>query len=169
MWAAGLKRIERKIDHRLRQLQDAQTSVLDVPEQVTLPPCRLVWMETSLQIHHFLDMEAPIRSLEQSGTEALIFLGKVGVGISTEHLRQKNFGGYDGIFLVLDEEDHFKGQTITLAETPCVRVRFRGSHAQAPAHYEMLYNTSKPGIGNCEFCPEITLIDFGLTGNTENS
>ena len=162
-----LKRIERKIDHRLRQLQDAQTSVLDVPEQVTLPPCRLVWMETSLQIHHFLDMEAPIRNLEQSGAEALIFLGKVGVGISAEHLRQKNFGGYDGIFLVLDEEDHFKGQTITLAETPCVRIRFRGSHAQAPAHYEMLLQYIQTRhLEITDFAREITLIDFGLTGDT---
>lgn len=97
----------------------------------------------------------------------MIFLGKVGVGISAEHLRQKNFGGYDGIFLVLDEEDHFKGQTITMAETPCVRIRFRGSHAQAPAHYEMLLQYIQTRhLEITDFAREITLIDFGLTGNT---
>lgn len=83
-----LSRIERKIDRRLRQLQSAKTAELDKIELVVCPACRLVWVEDALNIRGFLDMEAPIRRLEQAQPEAVVFLGKVGLGISEAHLRQ---------------------------------------------------------------------------------
>lgn len=45
-----LQRIERKIDNRLHQLQEAQGAVLDVIEVVESPSCNLVWVEDSLKI-----------------------------------------------------------------------------------------------------------------------
>lgn len=56
----------------------------------------------------------------------MIFLGKVGVGISEEHLTARAFGQYDRVFLMLDEEDAFSGDTEILPETLCVSIRFRG-------------------------------------------
>ena len=100
--------------------------------------------------------------------EALIFLGKVGVGVSAEHLEQDNFTQYDSIFLVLDEEDRFKGETVTLPETDCVRIRFRGSHAEAPAQYRKLMSYIREhGMKVGGFSREITMIDFGITDDTE--
>ena len=81
-----LKRIERKIGNRLNQLKDARNSVLDVIALTTARACRLVWMEDNLTIKEFVDMETPIRKLEQKQKEALIFLGKVGVCIAAEQL-----------------------------------------------------------------------------------
>lgn len=37
-------------------------------------------------ISSYLDLEAPIRQLEGEQKDALVFLGKIGVGISREHL-----------------------------------------------------------------------------------
>ncbi len=97
-----LERIERKIDHRLQWLMDAQNTPLDTASLVRRPACRIVWMDDPLKIDGFLDMEAPIRRLDQSDAEAVVFLGKVGPGISREHLQRAETARYDGVFLILD-------------------------------------------------------------------
>lgn len=84
-----LKRIERKIDNRLRMLEDAEkSSVFDTVYLTRKAPCRMVWIDDSLKIRGFLDMEKPIRKLDEKQNEAVIFLGKVGVGISPENLQK---------------------------------------------------------------------------------
>ena len=163
-----LKRIERKIGNRLNQLKDARNSVLDVIALTTARACRLVWMEDNLTIKEFVDMETPIRKLEQKQKEALIFLVKVGVGIAAEQLLKGQFQQYNGIFLLLDEEDQYDGTVIHLQETPCVSVRFRGSHKEAPAQYEKLMNyIQEHNLKVAGFSREITMIDYGLTNDTE--
>lgn len=59
-----LQRIERKIDNRLHQLQEAQGAVLDVIEVVESPSCNLVWVEDSLKIQNAFDLEEPIYRLQ---------------------------------------------------------------------------------------------------------
>lgn len=161
-----LKRIERKIDNRLQMIADAQNSVFDTVQLARKAKCRMVWVGDSLKIRGFLDMEAPIRALDENQTEAVIFLGKVGVGISPEHLEKGCFDSYDGLFLILDEEDHFEGETTLLPETLCVTIRFHGSHAEAPAQYQKLLayiRDHKLKISG--FSREITMIDYGLTND----
>lgn len=163
----NLKRIERKIDNRLRMLQDAKASVFDTVQMVQKEACRMVWVDDSLRIRGFLDLEAPMRKLEQSEAEAVIFLGKVGVGIAPENLRAGVFDSYDGIFLILDDEDHFEGDTVCLPRTQCVSVRFRGSHAEAPAQYRKLLDymaAHELEVGG--FSREITMIDYGITNDS---
>lgn len=163
-----LKRIERKIDNRLNQLKDASSSTLDVIQLTHTKASRFVWMEDTLTIREFVDMEPPIRKLEQRQKEALIFLGKVGIGISREHLMEGEFSQYDGIFLLLDEEDQYDGKTVVLPETLCVRVRFRGSHGEAPAQYQKLMEyIETQNLKVTGFSREITLIDYGLTTDTD--
>lgn len=163
-----LKRIERKINNRLNQLKDARNSVLDVIALTTARACRLVWIEDNLTIREFVDMETPIRKLEQKQKEALIFLGKVGVGICPEQLLNGKFQQYNGIFLLLDEEDQYDGTVIHLQEAPCVTVRFRGSHKEAPVQYEKLMDyIQEHNLKVAGFSREITMIDYGLTNDTE--
>ena len=163
-----LKRIERKIDNRLQQLSDAQHSVCDEVKRNRLKACRLAWVRTSLKIRDFFDMEAPIRALEGSRAEAVVFLGKVGAGISEEDLRAGRFDEYDRIFLVLDEEDHFDGETAILPETPCVSIRFRGGHTDARGSYQKLMSYIRGhGLEVGGFSREITMIDYGITNDTE--
>lgn len=131
-------------------------------------PCRIVWVRDSLKIHNFLDMETSIRKLEETQAEALVFLGKVEVGISEERLRESCFDSYDGIFLILDEEDHFNGETMILPETLCVSVHFHGSHAEAPEQYRKLINyIVEYKLEISGFSREITMIDYGITNDTE--
>lgn len=163
-----LNRIQRKIDNRLIQLKDARESTLDVIRLDHCKACRLVWMADTLTIREFEDMEPPIRKLEKKQKEALIFLGKVGVGISKEHLQNGTFGLYDGIFLILDEEDQYDGEVSVLPETLCVSVRFRGSHQEAPVQYQKLMDyITVHNFQITGFSREITLIDYGLTSDTD--
>lgn len=133
---AELQRVERKIDNRLRQL------------------------------HSFLDMEPSIRMLERSQAEAVVFLGKVGVGLSAERLLAGQFAPYDRAFLVLDDEDAFDGDVTVLPETTCAAVCFRGSHPEAPAQYARLMDYLRAhALAPADFSREITMIDYGLTND----
>lgn len=161
-----LKRIERKIDHRLQMIDDAKNSIFDTVFLIQKKACKMVWVGDSLKIQGFLDMEEPIRKLENSRAEAVVFLGKVGVGISAENLRKGQFDRYDGIFLILDEEDYFEGNVTQIPETMCVSVRFRGSHAEAAGQYQKLMGyIEEHGLKINGFSREITMIDYGLTND----
>lgn len=113
-----LARIERKIDNRLRGIADAKTAPIGVITRSTVPAARIVWMSVadSLRISDALDMETPIQDLARNTDEAMVFLGKVGVGISAEHLISGQFAQYDGVFLVLDDEDQYSGEVMRLPE-----------------------------------------------------
>ena len=163
-----LMRIEAKIDRRLRQLQEAQDASLGEIRQRPMPECRLVWMRQELRLHSFLDMEQSIRALDREQRETAIFLGKVGVSLSPEKLQAGRFEEYDGIFLVLEEEDRFHGKIIRIPAGECVQVRFRGSHPQAPAQYRKLMDyMAREGWTAAGFSREITMIDNVLTEDTE--
>ncbi len=132
-----------------------------------LPAAWSGWRDR-LRPRSFLDMEASIRRLEGPNTEALVFLGKVGVCISEEHLCREEFSQYDGSFLLLDREDHYDGPFLSLPETQCVRLRFRGSHGDAPARYRFLTAYIRAhSLKITGFSREITLIDNGLTPDSE--
>ena len=145
-----LQRIERKIDNRLRQIQDAQASELERIMVERTPVCRLFRLRESLRIREYQDMELPTSRLAQAQGEAVVFLGKVGVSVSRERLLSGQYEEYDGIFLALDDEDSFEGEILSLPETLCACVRFRGSHPQAPQlltrnHHHRLWHY--PGYG----------------------
>lgn len=166
--AEELKRIELKIDNRLRAIADAESSEFDMVKLVQKGPCRLAWVSDSLKISGFLDMETPIRKLESMGAEAVVFLGKVGIGISAEHLRNYSFDRYDGIFLILDNEDRYDGKTESVPAMLCVSVRFHGSHVEAPSQYRKLMDyIVKHRLEICGFSREITMIDYGITNDTD--
>ena len=163
-----LMRIEAKIDRRLRQLQEAQAAPLGEIRQGPMPECRLVWMRQELRLKSSLDMESSIRALDREQRETAIFLGKVGVSLSPEKLCAGKFEQYDGIFLVLEEEDRFQGKSICIPAGECVQMRFRGSHPQAPEQYRRLMDyMAREGLAVAGFSREITLIDNGLTMDTE--
>lgn len=163
-----LKRIEQKINHRLNWIKDAQSIALDEITIINSPERKIVWLDKPLKINDYLDMEVPIRLLDQSDAEAVVFLGKVGVSISREHLCSKELSNYDGAFLILDDEDIYSGKTITLPSSLCVRIRFKGSHTDAPKQYNLLFDyIEQNNLEITGFSREVTLIDYGITNDKE--
>lgn len=159
--------IERKIDNRLGQLEDALASELDVLKVTEKPARRLASVKTKLTPTSYLDLEQSIRQLEAREENTVVFLGKVGVGISAEHLVQRRYLPYDLVFVILDEEDHFRGETMLLEPETCVVMRFQGSHERAPEYYGKMMNyIEENGYTVSGFSKELTMIDYGLTNDT---
>ncbi len=163
-----LAAIERKIDHRLQQLQDARDSKLNVIQLKKIPACRIVWIQDSLSPKSYLDLEYAIRRLEENQRESVVFLGKVGVGISRNNLQAGKFAQYDSVFLVLDEEDVYEGAVEEHPEELCASVCFCGSHKEADVHYQKLMEyIERYEMEIAGFSREITMIDYGITNDTE--
>lgn len=163
-----LQIIERKIDNRLQQLADALSSELDVIRMTEIPPRRIAWIRNQLSPKTYLDLETSIRELEQDQKDAVVFLGKVGVGIGRERLLEKAYERYDMVFLLLDAEDVYSGATEELPAENCVTVRFCGSHKDAPAYYQKLDEyMEENGLCVDGFSKEITMIDDGFTGDAD--
>lgn len=163
-----LNRIEQKIEHRLNWIENLRSIELGLISVVTLPKTRIVWMDNKLRINEYVDMEKPIRELDKSSGESVVFLGKVGLGILPRNLKTQNTDYYDGIFLILDDEDIYNGDTKLLPSTKAVRLRFNGYHADAKPHYKrMLEYIEKRNLRITDFSRETTLIDYGLTNDKE--
>lgn len=159
-----LRRIERKIDNRLRQLHDARNAEFDVVRIQDFPPCRIAREHDSLSIQNFLDMESPVLRLEKAQREPVIFLGKVGLGISAEHLESGEVERYDSVFLILDEEDRYDGETEEIPAERCAVIRFRGYHNESARHCRRLLEyIRKHKLQIAGFSKEITYIDYGIT------
>ena len=163
-----LETIERKIDNRLRQIEDAVTSELDNIRFVSYPARRITWIRNPMSIRSYLDLEVPIRQLEGKQKDAMVFLGKIGVGISREHLVAGEYQKYDMVFMLLDPEDEFEGEVEEIPAESCVTLRFCGSHADAPVQYRKLaVFIADHNLQIAGFSKEITMIDYGITNDTE--
>lgn len=162
-----LQIIERKIDNRLRQLEDALSSEFNVVNLIQTEAHRIAWIRNNLCINSYLDLETSIRQLEEQQQDAVAFLGKVGVGITKENLLQKQYGKYDMVFLILDEEDSYHGTVAELPKETCVSIRFCGSHNEAPVYYQKLDNfIVNHKLTITSFSREITMVDYGITNDT---
>ncbi len=162
-----LSKIQQKIENRLQQIEDALKFELDQIVIEKKPARRIAMLKKTVTPKNYLDLEYSIRELERQEENAVTFLGKVGVGISKEHLRQRQYQPYEMVFIILEEGDSFQGDTIYLPEETCAVVRFQGSHERADRYYDMLMEYI--GEHHCSiagFSKEITMIDNGLTSDT---
>ncbi len=155
-----LEIIERKIDRRLTQLEEAWHCALDEIRLIEQPALKLVLLRDSVKFNSYLWLEHSIRKIEQNQKLPLSYIGKVGVGISEENLKNAEFGHYDLVFLVLEEEDIYEGRVDVLPPCRCASVRFRGDHGNAPAHYQQLMEyLDENKLEIAGFSCEIALVD----------
>ena len=76
------KRIERKLDARLSQLQDVRHAPLGEITLIHSPALRLFWIDTALTAPDYSALELSTSRLAAAQAEALVFLGKVGFSVS---------------------------------------------------------------------------------------
>lgn len=163
-----LEIIERKIENRLRQLEEAVSADLDEIQLKDFPKRRIAWIRNKVSPETYLDLEMSIRQLDGQQKDAVVFLGKIGVGLAKEQLMESQFEPYDVVFLLLDPEDEYEGDVEELPVEHCLTVRFRGSHKEAAARYERLMSYAREHqLQIAGFSKEITIIDNGLTEDTD--
>lgn len=158
-----LKKIEKKLEHRLSRLDDAEFGKTDLITLSACPDRRVAFLKKEIRPDE--DLEYPIRELDKkNGLESMIFLGKVGLSISREHLLAAQFEAYDGIFVFVEQEDHFQGEEKILPEGDYVTMRFSGTHQNAAGYYRKLFlYMEENGLVCAGDSVEVTLIDAGFT------
>ena len=163
-----LDAIEHKIDHRLAQLEEARAAELDCIRLEEQPALRIVGLRAKVEFSGYLWLEHSIRRLEQGQKLPISYIGKVGVGLTAEHLLAGQFDAYDLVFLVLDEEDVYEGDVEQLPAGLCVSVRFRGSHEKAGDYYaRLMAYLREHRLEPAGFSREITLIDDCISADPE--
>ena len=159
-----LELIERKIEKRLAQMDDALSSRLDEIYISHNQVFKVALLRQKISPRNYLDLEFSIRKLEQAENNSVTFLGKVGVGLSAHHLIRRQFTPYDLVFLLLDEEDQFQGDIYELSPSDCVTIRFQGGHGNAVHYYGLLLKYIEDHhMKITGFSREITMIDNGFT------
>ena len=160
-----LENVKRKIRKRISQIEYAQTGMQNKPEIRELPAREAVIIKYAMKPDS--DMEYPIRLLEKNAEQAAVFLGKVGLSISKLNMKNGEFDQYDHIFLLLDPEEKYNGDTITVKDGLHAVIRFNGTHKDASDYYRMLMDfIENEGFEVSGDSLEITLIDYGFTNDT---
>lgn len=164
---ARLQAIERKLATRLEQLDYAMHAQLDQIQEKHLParPAAVLKKE----IRQGENLEYPIRELERtSQLPPAMFLGKVGVSIRRENLLAGQFDRFSAIFVLIEEEDNYKGETAWLPEGDFLAIWYAGTHQDSAIYYKkLLAHMDTLGLECCGDSVEITWIDSGFTDDTE--
>lgn len=157
--------IERKIRNRISQIDEATKTPLGEIEAVWLPERRIVSLAECFS--PAADLEPLIRDLSnRSRLDNAIFLGKVGVSVSKSALEEGSFERLSSVFVCIEEEDNYEGETETIPSGTFLQVRFRGTHRDAaPVYAQLLEYASSNGITVCGGSVETTLIDAGMTSD----
>ena len=160
-----LARIEQKILGRLDQIDQATGARLGDVEVVELPERRMVSLSEAFSPE--ADLEPLIRDLgSRSRLDDAIFLGKVGVSVSLDDLRAREFGRLSSVFIAVEEADGHEGDEDVIPAGRFARVRFRGAHRDAAPYYaKALDHMEEAGLSPCGGSIETTLIDAGMTSD----
>ena len=155
----ALEKLEKKVGRRLEGIEDARRKPLNRIEEVISPRQRIVWLKYGLD---------PVSALEGDQSEPMIFLGKVGIGLGTEKLLNREYDKYDVVFMLLDDEDDYVGEYEYINEEKCLTLSFRGTHKDAARYYDMLMDRMEfLGLEPAGPSREVALIDQGLSSDPE--
>lgn len=164
-----LLRLEKKIERRLQFIEEAECHPLNEIEDIMSDEARVVWLKYTMSPGSNDDIERSIKMLEGDQKEPMIFLGKVGIGLSPENLSLRKYDSYDMVFLILDDEDDFKGEFIEMPSERCLTIRFRGTHKDAPPYYDKLLDRmDEMDLRPAGPSREIALIDWGLSKDPDD-
>ncbi|APX71068.1 MerR family transcriptional regulator [Companilactobacillus allii] len=159
-----LQAINGRISSRLKQVNDAENSILGKIEYLNLPETPIVYLRRDYNLNE--DIELPLTALRREyGLNEAIFLGKIALSLSKQNILDEKFDEYSGILLMLENGDQRRNSS-TLQKGSYLRVRFHGTHQDASDTYLQLKQYCDDNlltiVGDAI---EITLIDYGITND----
>lgn len=160
-----LSRIEKKITNRMEQIEAALTAPYGQVIVKHIPQREIVLLEKKITREE--DLEPLIREIsKKTYLDDAIFLGKVGVSVNQEDLKNGEFKYFSSIFVILEDEDDFMNKDVVLQEGVYATVRYRGTHEEASSYYAMLLDyLMDSGLHIKGDSIEITMIDAGMTND----
>ena len=108
--------VEKQIENRLSQIDRGRSQSLGAVTEQTLPARRLAVLSRRLDPADDTALQLAIRELAGEDNRALVFLGKIGVGLSADSLRRRTARPCDFIFVVLEENEEHSGTVLELPE-----------------------------------------------------
>lgn len=104
-----LTQIEQKLEYRLKALEDAVHTQCGEIRTLHFDQRQIAYLRKDIRLGE--DLEFSLRELERANTlEPVMFLGKVGVSLSSSNLKARKFESFSGIFVLLEKEDHLWGR-----------------------------------------------------------
>lgn len=158
----ALEKIDQRIDARLTQVSDAESSELGKIETVVLPQIPIISLNEDYRPSE--DIEFPITTLRQKyNLDKNIFLGKIALTINKTQFSSSDFSDYNSLMLILEPGDDGDA-TGYLPAGKYVRLRFHGTHENASSSYQQLSEyINKHDLEITDDAIETALIDYGIT------
>lgn len=164
-----LERVRDRFENRIAEIEKARTikerGVVRIQE---LPERKIVRLQEKICSEQQLELS--LRKLENmTGQNSSIFIGKVGLTVSSHHLKKGEFTKYNSIFLVVEEEGTHDEFVSTLPEGEYACVYYNGDHSASPAYYaKMLDYIETQGYEISGDSVERTIIDQFISRHKED-
>ncbi len=155
--------IERKINNRIKQIEEASSWNLEEINIKSFAERKAVVLKSEIPIND--DLEYSIRKLERNhNLSSSVFLGKIGVRLSCDNIKNSNYNSFSSIFMLIEDEDLCQSPASSINSGEYALIRFCGTHKDAPPYYKKLvdYLDENSFQINGDSL-EITYIDSGLT------
>lgn len=128
---------ERKINNRILQLHDALNEPLN-----KIKLC-MIEERKAIVLHQEYDkkdnIEKYIRKLSSKyNIPKLIFLGKVAFLIHQNNILKKQYDRFNSTIVILEKEDEYQGDYVTLPQGLYVKIHYCGIHSDASIYYEKI-------------------------------
>lgn len=161
-----LELMERKIQNRLSQIEDATNTRYNQMEEKWISKRNIAVLKGNINIGD--DIEYPIAKLGKTNQlNTAIFLGKVAFFIEKEKLETNNFDEFSSVIVIIEEEDNYNEHYDSLAAGYYLTLRLQGTHKEAKDYYQrMLDYLNELNYVICGNAIEITIIDYGMTNDT---
>jgi DNA-binding transcriptional MerR regulator/predicted transcriptional regulator YdeE len=164
-----LELIERKIQNRLCQIEDAIHSNYNLIEEKWIPQRKIAIVKKDIKVDE--DIELPIVELGRAnGLNTAIFLGKVALSIAKENLSIQRFDEFSYVIVIVEEEDcalECKQSNQSIPEGNYLSLQFQGTHKDSKEYYLKLLDYLKTNqYHTCGNAIEITMIDYGMTNDS---
>ncbi len=155
--------IERKINNRIKQIEEASSWKLEEISIKNFPERKAIVLKSSIPIND--DLGYSIRKLERNhNLNSSVFLGKIGVRLSAKNIKSMSYDSFSSIFMLIEDEDLCQSPASIINKGEYIFIRFCGTHLDAPPYYRKLMeyiNDNNFEISGDSL--EITYIDSGLT------
>ncbi len=115
-----LKLIEQRINRSLAMIDDALSSEVNIITVKHIPHKKVAWLRTSVSPKAYFDLEPSIRALEMDSNDAVVYLGKVGIGIAKDKLTKGIYKHYS----IYNSSDNIKNTGRFILSVFLLKFRF---------------------------------------------
>jgi effector-binding domain-containing protein/DNA-binding transcriptional MerR regulator len=164
-----LQRISIKFQRRINEVHEAAGI-----QNVGIPELRHIGERNILRLNETITSEPhwemSLRRLENESNQiSSVFVGRVGLTVSVQHLLSGKFDEYNSIFLLTEDERFDSSLAAVLPDGSYACMYYRGNHADSPGYYTLLLDYIRHnGLQVAGDSIERTLIDHFISGKPED-